>query len=120
MLRLMSEDIQDKAIGKCPKWIIRFSMSAMQTLWTCTRIIEGFNDVVMLPVTPFGLIFSTLCVPLVKGCLLTPRNRVSRKKASAVVAFFEVDLRVMAYKGLILAVLRNSETKFGKERLCLT
>ena len=77
---------------------------------------------------PFGLISLTLCGSFVKGCPLTPRNRVSRKKASAegsntgmkVVAFFEADLRVMAYKGLILAVLRNSVMNFGKERLCLT
>jgi hypothetical protein len=71
---------------------------------------------------PFGLISNTLCVGLVKGCTLTPRSKVRSKKTSTEGSKTHIgvvtSLRlVMAYKGLRLADLRNSEINFGKERL---
>ena len=77
---------------------------------------------------PFDLKLCTAMCAIVKGCPLTPRIKVRSKKLPTegskryikAVALFKAVLRVMAYKSLILTLLRNSEINFGKERLCLT
>lgn len=74
---------------------------------------------------PFDLKLCTAMCAIVKGCTLTPRSKVEFKKGLTedskrdikAVALFEAVLRVMAYKRLILVLLRNSEIDFGKERL---
>ena len=74
---------------------------------------------------PFGLKLCTAMCAIVKGCTLSPRMKVRSKKASAEGSKTHIgvvtSLRlVMAYKSLILALLKNSGIIFRKERLCLT
>jgi len=74
---------------------------------------------------PFGYISDYHQIFHVKGCPLWLAMKVRSKKASAEGSKTHIgvvtSLRlVMAYKSLILALLRNSEINFGKERLWLT